>query len=82
MTSNSFDIAKWVAVNVPLENQVDSSDGLAVATGGAKEAAVTVQLAEEGDKSRNEGWSGDLKRPTIERSIFPRPFRRRPISIF
>ncbi|OAV92614.1 hypothetical protein PTTG_09181 [Puccinia triticina 1-1 BBBD Race 1] len=44
-----FDVAKWVAVNIPLENAVDSSDGLAVATGGAKEAVVTVQLAEEGD---------------------------------
>jgi len=44
-----FDIAKWVAANVPLENTVDSSDGLPVATGGAKETAVTVQLAEEGD---------------------------------
>lgn len=44
-----FDIAKWVAINMPLENAVDSSDGLAVATGGAREAAVTVQLAEEGD---------------------------------
>lgn len=34
---------------MPLENPVDASDGLAVATGGAKEAAVTVQMAQEGD---------------------------------
>ncbi|KAA1065223.1 hypothetical protein PGT21_032873 [Puccinia graminis f. sp. tritici] len=60
-----FDIAKWVAVNVPLENQVDSSDGLAVATGGAKEAAVTVQLAEEGDleaKKRLKEQQAEAKR--------------------
>ncbi|KAH9815404.1 TFIIE alpha subunit-domain-containing protein [Melampsora americana] len=45
----AFDIAQWVAVHMPLEKKVDSTDGLAVATGGAKEAAVSVQMAQEGD---------------------------------
>ncbi|KAG0148900.1 hypothetical protein CROQUDRAFT_669590 [Cronartium quercuum f. sp. fusiforme G11] len=45
----AFDIAQWVAVHNPLEKPVDSSDGLAVATGGAKEATVSVQMAQEGD---------------------------------
>lgn len=60
-----FDIAKWVAVNVPLENKVDKSDGLAVATGGAKEAAVTVQLADESDleaKKRLKEQEAEAKR--------------------
>ncbi|KAI9618891.1 hypothetical protein H4Q26_012145 [Puccinia striiformis f. sp. tritici PST-130] len=61
----TFDIAKWVAINVPLENAVDSADGLAVATGGAKEAAVTVQLAQEGDleaKKRLQEKEAEAKR--------------------
>lgn len=45
----AFDIAQWVAIHMPLEKPVDSADGLAVATGGAKEAAVSVQMAQEGD---------------------------------
>ncbi|KAI8451520.1 hypothetical protein BY996DRAFT_8532288 [Phakopsora pachyrhizi] len=34
---------------MPLEKPTDASDGLAVATGGSKETAVTVELAQEGD---------------------------------
>ncbi|KAI8457336.1 transcription initiation factor TFIIE alpha subunit [Phakopsora pachyrhizi] len=45
----AFDIASWVAINMPLEKPTDASDGLAVATGGSKETAVTVELAQEGD---------------------------------
>lgn len=46
-----FDIGNWLAINVPLESSVDSADGLAVATGGAREANVTVQMAQEGDEA-------------------------------
>ncbi|EGG06959.1 uncharacterized protein MELLADRAFT_106301 [Melampsora larici-populina 98AG31] len=49
VTVPAFDIAQWVAIHMPLEKPVDSADGLAVATGGAKEAAVSVQMAQEGD---------------------------------
>ncbi|MBW0542164.1 hypothetical protein O181_081879 [Austropuccinia psidii MF-1] len=61
----AFDIAKWVAVNMPLESSVESADNLAVATGGAKETAVTVQLAQEGDmeaKRRLQEQQAEAKR--------------------
>lgn len=38
-----------MAINHPLEKTIATTDGLAVATGGAKEAAVSVQMAQEGN---------------------------------